>query len=304
MLEYENAMKKSISSGGAKTVPMAEVKAGMEELKKNQDRPEGRFMKGTMKEGKFIKGNVESSMQYVEDVERLQQTPIPSFESREKNVFKLEAPTKTKGDQDIGNVRAIGLIAPMQALAKEAEVIPPPSERAKSLRRFANFRWVYSNQNSALGYDSPFQAIQDQEDRRKFAHCYLPTNKLPRAETQEDLDKAKNFNTYQIVPQQSLVGIMQPATEFSFKTSTNPYARKITIDEKQFADTKLYNFEPTQVNIKPTNPFSSMYGMEALDQVKRNPNLEKNTLEFSSVMYDDCPLERIKRKYNKNKIVT
>jgi hypothetical protein len=187
----------------------------------------------------------------------------------------------------------------MTSAAREEEVIPPPSERAKSLRRFVNFRWVYSTQNSSLGYDSPFQKIEDQENRRKFNQCYLPTNKLQRPETQEDLDKAKSFNTYPLVPQQSLVGMMQPASELSFKTSTNPNARKITIDEKQFADTKLYNFEPTQVNIKPTNPFSSMYGMEAIDQIKRNPNNVKNTLEFSSVMYDDCPIERIKRKYKK-----
>lgn len=242
--------------------------------------------------------------QYAEDMERIKNTPEISFESTQKTSVSqnaVEASFKTlSGDQDIGNVRAIGFIAPSQAAAREEEVIPPPSERAKSLRRFVNFRWVYSTQNSSLGYDSPFQKIEDQENRRKFNYCYLPTNKLPKPETQEDLDKAKSFNTYPLVPQQSLVGMMQPASELSFKTSTNPNARKITIDEKQFADTKLYNFEPTQVNIKPTNPFSSMYGMEAIDQIKRNPNNVKNTLEFSSVMYDDCPIERIKRKYNKN----
>ena len=37
--------------------------------------------------------------------------------------------------------------------------------------------------------------------------------------------------------------------------------------------------------------------------IKRNPNIQANTLEFSSVMYDDCPLERIKNKYKKNKII-
>jgi hypothetical protein len=46
-----------------------------------------------------------------------------------------------------------------------------------------------------------------------------------------------------------------------------------------------------------------MYGMQPLDQIKRNPNIQANTLEFSSAMYDDCPLERIKNKY-RNKIVT
>jgi hypothetical protein len=243
------------------------------------------------------------SMQYVEDVEKLQATPETVYESKEKNVFVDQSNKgKTVGDSNIGNVRAIG-IAPMTAPAREAEVIPTPSERAKSLRRFANFRWVYSNQNSDLGYDSPFQRIQDQEDKRRFGMCYLPTSKLPKPETQEDLNKVKSFNTYPLVPSQNLSGIMQPAGELSFKSSTNPNARKIGIDEKQFANTKLYNFEPTQVNIKPNNPFSGMYGMQPLDQIKRNPDIQANTLEFSSVMYDDSPFERIKNKYNK-KIIT
>ena len=276
-----------ISKAGAKTANVKDIKQGLK----------------TLKEDKEMAKALKPSMQYVEDIEKLQATPETVYESKEKNVFVDQSNKgKTVGDQNIGNVRAIG-IAPMTAPAREAEVIPPPSERAKSLRRFANFRWVYSNQNSDLGYDSPFQRIQDQEDKRRFGMCYLPTSKLPKPETQEDLNKVKSFNTYPLVPSQNLSGIMQPAGELSFKSSTNPNARKITIDEKQFANTKLYNFEPTQVNIKPNNPFSGMYGMQPLDQIKRNPDIQANTLEFSSVMYDDCPFERIKNKY-RNKIVT
>jgi len=275
-----------------------ELSDSLKNMRKNlneKDRQQMDMMKEKLNEYR-IKVTSKQPEQVVEDIN-------PSFESIQNTSVSqnaVEAPFKTlSGDQDIGNVRAIGFLGPSQSAAREEEVIPPPSERAKSLRRFVNFRWVYSTQNSSLGYDSPFQKIEDQENRRKFNYCYLPTNKLPHPETQQDLDKAKSFNTYPLVPQQSLVGMMQPASELSFKTSTNPNARKITIDEKQFADTKLYNFEPTQVNIKPTNPFSAMYGMEAIDQIKRNPNNDKNTLEFSSVMYDDCPIERIKRKYNK-----
>jgi hypothetical protein len=286
-LMYSKLVPASVSKAGAKTAKLEDIKKGIE----------------TLKEDKEMAKAMKPAMQYVEDVERLQSTPETSFESKEKNVFIDQSNKgKTVGDQNIGNIRAIGL-APMSAPAREEEVIPPPSERAKSLRRFANFRWVYSNQNSDLGYDSPFQRMQDQEDKRRFGMCYLPTSKLPKPETQEDLNKVKSFNTYPLVPSQSLSGIMQPAGELSFKSSTNPNARKIGIDEKQFANTKLYNFEPTQVNLKPNNPFSSFYGMEPLDQIKRNPNIQANTLEFSSVMYDDCPLEKIKNKYNK-KIIT
>jgi len=285
--EYGDELKKAIGIVGISTADTSRIKQRLEQYKQNERRPEA----------------MKPAMQYVEDVEKVQNTPETSFESKEKNVFIDQSNKgKTVGDSNIGNVRAIGL-SPMTAPAREEEVIPPPSERAKSLRRFANFRWVYSNQNSDLGYDSPFQRIQDQEDKRRFGMCYLPTSKLPKPETQEDLNKVKSFNTYPLVPSQNLSGIMQPAGELSFKSSTNPNARKITIDEKQFANTKLYNFEPTQVNIKSNNPFSGMYGMQPLDQIKRNPDIQANTLEFSSVMYDDCPFERIKNKYNK-KIIT
>ena len=284
---YNENVSPSISRAGAKTANVKDIKEGLK----------------TLKEDKEMAKAIKPSMQYVEDIEKLQATPETVYESKEKNVFVDQSNKgKTVGDSNIGNVRAIG-IAPMTAPAREAEIIPPPSERAKSLKRFANFRWVYSNQNSDLGYDSPFQRIQDQEDKRRFGMCYLPTSKLPKPETQEDLNKVKSFNTYPLVPSQNLSGIMQPAGELSFKSSTNPNARKITIDEKQFANTKLYNFEPTQVNIKSNNPFSGMYGMQPLDQIKRNPDIQANTLEFSSAMYDDCPLERIKNKYNK-KIIT
>lgn len=285
--EYGDELKKAISVVGISTADTARIKQRLEQYKQNERRPEA----------------MKPAMQYVEDVEKVQTTPETVYESKEKNVFVDQSNKgKTVGDSNIGNVRAIG-IAPMTAPAREAEIIPPPSERAKSLKRFANFRWVYSNQNSDLGYDSPFQRIQDQEDKRRFGMCYLPTSKLPKPETQEDLNKVKSFNTYPLVPSQNLSGIMQPAGELSFKSSTNPNARKITIDEKQFANTKLYNFEPTQINIKSNNPFSGMYGMQPLDQIKRNPDIQANTLEFSSVMYDDCPFERIKNKY-RNKIVT
>jgi len=205
------------------------------------------------------------------------------------------------GDKAIGDVRSIGFLGPMDALAKADDVIVPESERSKSIRRFTNFRWVDSIQNSKLGYDSPFQRMDDIDNRRRYGKCFMPTNKLPKdPDTQEELNKTKGFNTYPLVPSYSLSGLMQPATEFSYKQSTDPHARKINIDEKQFANKKLYNFEETDKRIRPTNPFASSFGMESIEQSRRNPNNVKNTLEFSSVMVDDDPFKRIKNKYKTN----
>lgn len=205
------------------------------------------------------------------------------------------------GDKAIGDVRSIGFLGPMESLAKADDVLIPETERSKSIRRFTNFRWVDSIENSKLGYDSPFQRMHDIDDRRRYSKCFMPTNKLPKdRDTQENLDKTKGFNTYPLVPSYNLSTLMQPATEFSFKQSTDPHARKINIDERQFANKKLYNFEETDKRIRPTNPFASSYGMESIEQSQRNPNNVKNTLEFSSVMVDGDPFKRIKDKYKTN----
>ena len=205
------------------------------------------------------------------------------------------------GDKAIGDVRSIGFLGPMDSLAKADDVLIPETERSKSIRRFTNFRWVDSIQNSKIGYDSPFQRMQDIDDRRRYGKCFMPTNALPKdPDTQDNLDKTKGFNTYPLVPSYNLTSLMQPATEFSFKQSTNPHARKINIDERQFANKKLYNFEETDKRIRPINPFASSYGMESIEQSQRNPNNVKNTLEFSSVMTDDDPFKRIKDKYKTN----
>jgi hypothetical protein len=239
-------------------------------------------------------------------VDKEEAKPVPSYESTAMNppseMKQNESFIQGRGDKDIGNVRGIGFIAPMEALAKEDDVILKDTERSKSIRRFTDFRWVDSIQNSKLGYSSPFQRMEDIDSRRRYGKCFIPTNKMPSdPDTPEELARVKQFNTYPLVPSYGLSSIAQPATEFSFKTSNSPYARKITKDEKQFANKKLYNFEGDgRQNINPHNPFASSYGMEPYSQEVRNANLVNNTLEFSSIMMSDDPLMRIKQKHKKN----
>lgn len=268
-----------------------EIKSGLEALKKYDPK------KG--------KSSIQPIIQKIIDKEEYkpheriyEDTNMPRLPSEQEQ----NAPLMQKsGDKAIGDVRSIGFLGPMDALAKADDVIVPESERSKSIRRFTNFRWVDSIQNSKLGYDSPFQRMEDIDNRRRYGKCFMPTNKLPKdPDTQEELNKTKGFNTYPLVPSYNLSGLMQPATEFSYKQSTDPHARKINIDEKQFANKKLYNFEETDKRIRPTNPFASSYGMESIEQSQRNPNNVKNTLEFSSVMVDDDPFKRIKNKYKTN----
>lgn len=210
----------------------------------------------------------------------------------------------SKGDKNIGNVRTVGFLGPMDALAKEDDVVLEETERSKSLKRFTNFRWVDSIQNSALGHLSPFQRIQDLEDKRRYSKCFIPKNKMPVPPPDDvELEKHKNFNKYEMVPSFNLSGAFQPATEFSFKTSRSALARKVNIDEKQFGDKKLYNFDGEgRPNMNPHNPFSASYGMQRANQTKLNADLQDNTLEYSAVMYSDDPFKRKHKHLPRTKI--
>jgi len=201
-----------------------------------------------------------------------EQKPLEPFGGLQSQ-NEVEAPyLSTKSDKAIGDVRQVGFIGAQDQLAKVEDVTLEPSERSKSLKRFTNFRWVQSVQNSDLGYASPFQRMDDIDDRRRFGKCFMHVNKMPKdADTQDELDKAKGFNTYSLVPSFDMHSRMQPATPLSFINSTSKFARKLTKDE-----------------------------MEPINQGKRNVNNVKNTLEFPTLLYSDDPLMRIKDKYKNN----
>jgi hypothetical protein len=201
-----------------------------------------------------------------------EQKPLEPFGGLQSQ-NEVEAPyLSTKSDKAIGDVRQVGFIGAQDQLAKVEDVTLEPSERSKSLKRFTNFRWVQSVQNSDLGYASPFQRMDDIDDRRRFGKCFMHGNKMPKdADTQDELDKAKGFNTYSLVPSFDMSSRMQPATPLSFINSTSKFARKLTKDE-----------------------------MEPINQGKRNVNNVKNHLEFPSLLFNDDPLMRIKDKYKNN----
>jgi hypothetical protein len=202
-------------------------------------------------------------------------TDYQGTEERLQSQNQVDAPyLSTQSDKDIGNVREIGFLGGMDQLAKVDDVTLEPSERSKSLKRFTNFRWVQSVQNSDLGYASPFQRMDDIDNRRRYGKCFMHVNKMPKdPETQEELDKAKAFNTYTLVPSFDLISRMQPAGNLSFINSTSRFARKITGDEQ---------------------------GMEPINQGRRNVSNLKNNLEFPTLLFSEDPLKKIKDKYKNN----
>jgi hypothetical protein len=203
-----------------------------------------------------------------------EQKPLEPFGGLQSEQ-EINAPyLSTTSDKAIGDVRQVGFIGAQDQLAKVDDVTLEPSERSKSLKRFTNFRWVQSVQNSDLGYASPFQRMDDIDDRRRYGKCFMHVNKMPKdPDTQEELEKAKGFNTYSLVPSFDMSSRMQPAGNLSFINSTSKFARKITGNEQ---------------------------GMEPINQGKRNVSNLKNTLEFPTLLFSEDPLKKIKDKYKNN----
>jgi len=201
-----------------------------------------------------------------------EQKPLEPFGGLQSEQ-EINAPyLSTTSDKAIGDVRQVGFIGAQDQLAKVDDVTLEPSERSKSLKRFTNFRWVQSVQNSDLGYASPFQRMDDIDDRRRYGKCFMHVNKMPKdPDTQDELEKAKGFNTYSLVPSFDMSSRMQPAGNLSFINSTSKFARKISGDE-----------------------------MEPINQGKRNVSNLKNTLEFPTLLYSEDPLKKIKDKYKNN----
>jgi len=282
--------------------PVEEQEQKEEHKEEHKENPMKEKQKNLMKEQRMFEGihkeregtstvmNPPSEKRNTHEFNKMQEETGQNIEFNPENL-------QSKGDKNIGNVRSIGFLGPMESLAKEDDVLVQETERQKSLRTFVNFRWVSSLQNSKLGRHSPFQRMQDIENYRRYSKCFMPTNKVPKKQEDIiDLEKIKKFNQYELVPAYKISAIPQPATEFSFKTSDSKFARKIGIDEKQFADKKLYNFDGEgRPNMNPHNPFSASYGMERYDQSKRNQSNKNNALEYSSVMYLDDPLKRKKK---------
>jgi hypothetical protein len=116
--------------------------------------------------------------------------------------------------------------------------------------------------------------MDDIDDRRRYSKCFMHGNKMPKdPDTQEELEKAKGFNTYSLVPSFDMSSRMQPAGNLSFINSTSKFARKITGNEQ---------------------------GMEPINQGKRNVSNLKNPLEFPTLLYSEDPLKKIKDKYKNN----
>jgi hypothetical protein len=176
-------------------------------------------------------------------------------------------PATISGDKSIGDVRQIGL-APYTELAKADEVLPPKTERQKSLELFANFNWRErgATNNSILADLSPFQRIDDIEYNLRYGKTFKLIAKIPvqryykpyMAKQCENL-----FTKPEYVPNDKVLAIMQPSTPIGFALSTQKN-RNVLINEEGFDNKDNMEFLPKYTDRpKKNNPFSACHGLES-----------------------------------------
>ena len=192
--------------------------------------------------------------------------------------------TNGAGDKSIGNVREIGL-APFDELAKRDEVIPPESQRQKSLAVFANMKWIApgGNNNSVLANLSPFQKIDDIEYNLRYGKTF----KINAKRQVQDYHKpamlkrcASLFTQPEFIPNDKVIALMQPSTPIGFAESNDRQVRNVLVNEKEF-DKMLPKYSDRP---KKYNPLSASHGLESYYPNEMIMKPINDTLQNSSVI--------------------
>jgi hypothetical protein len=192
--------------------------------------------------------------------------------------------TNGSGDKSIGNIREIGL-AVFDELAKRDEVIPPESQRQKSLAVFANMKWIPpgGNNNSVLANMSPFQKIDDIEYNLRYGKTF----KINAKRQVQDYHKpamlkrcASLFTQPEFIPNDKVIALMQPSTPIGFAESNDRQVRNVLVNEKEF-DKMLPKYSDRP---KKYNPLSASHGLESYYPNEMIMKPINDTLQNSSVI--------------------
>ena len=192
--------------------------------------------------------------------------------------------TNGSGDKSIGNVREIGIGA-FDQLAKADEVIPPESQRQKSLAVFANMKWIPKggNNNSVLADLSPFQKLDDIEYNLRYGRTF----KINAKRQVQDYHKpamlkrcASLFTQPQFTPNTKIITVMQPSTPIGFAESNDNKTRNVLINEKEF-DKLLPKYSDRP---KKYNALSASHGLESYYPNEMIMPPGKDPLQNSSIV--------------------
>lgn len=150
--------------------------------------PENEFVKDLSKALTVSTGKIEPPQprqpQPRQPQPRPPQPPIQPVEIKQQ-----EPPTAMpfqQANDTIGNRNNIGLAPLVDIEGKPENVLVPPDVRKNSIRRFANFKFVDSIQNSRLGNASSLYELQEiEKDQRFGAPMYFLTTEKPLLEREK-----------------------------------------------------------------------------------------------------------------------
>jgi hypothetical protein len=207
-----------------------------------------------------------------------------------------------QNDKSIGDVRKIG-IGVYDELAKKDDILPSLSQREKSLKRFADFKWITQggNNNSVLADMSPFQKIDDMEYKLRYGQTFKIKAKIPFDITKRpDLVKkceTKFMMKPDFVPASKIMTVEQPSTPIGFAETAEAASlvRNVLINEKGFDNSKNMEFIPKyEDRPKPSNPFSICTGLQSyypneMIEIPVNDPLQKPSIiihpDTNQIMY-------------------
>ena len=223
----------------------------------------------------------------LEQKQEYKTTSLPASSSAPKTAYDVLTSGSTKykveeavsfedipygqNDKSIGDVRKIG-IGVYDELAKKDDILPSLSQREKSLKRFADFKWITQggNNNSVLADMSPFQKIDDMEYKLRYGQTFKIKAKIPfDIKKRPDLVKrceTKFMMKPDFVPVSKIMTVEQPSTPIGFAETAEAASlvRNVLINEKGFDNSKNMEFIPKyEDRPKPSNPFSICTGLQS-----------------------------------------
>jgi len=254
----------------------------------------------------------------LEQKQEYKSTSLPASSSAPKTAYDVLTSGSTKhkveeavsfedipygqNDKSIGDVRKIG-IGVYDELAKKDDILPSLSQREKSLKRFADFKWITQggNNNSVLADMSPFQKIDDMEYKLRYGQTFKIKAKIPFDITKRpDLVKkceTKFMMKPDYVPVSKIMTVEQPSTPIGFAETAEAASlvRNVLINEKGFDNSKNMEFIPKyEDRPKPSNPFSICTGLQSyypneMIEIPVNDPLQKPSIiihpDTNSIMY-------------------
>ena len=254
----------------------------------------------------------------LEQKQEYESTLLPASSSAPKTAYDVLTSGSTKykveeavsfedipygqNDKSIGDVRKIG-IGVYDELAKKDDILPSLSQREKSLKRFADFKWITQggNNNSVLADMSPFQKIDDMEYKLRYGQTFKIKAKIPFDITKRpDLVKrceTKYMMKPDFVPVSKIMTVEQPSTPIGFAETAEAASlvRNVLINEKGFDNSKNMEFIPKyEDRPKPSNPFSICTGLQSyypneMIEIPVNDPLQKPSIiihpDTNQIMY-------------------